>query len=109
MAYQRQKKQQNKQTQRETLKVTDCKVTRAHQFANGGETFDVRLNGITIYGCRLVDGKNGTFVSFPSRQGKDGKWYSYVYAVLDDQTVEDICTQVAGLLGEEEDGLPFEN
>lgn len=97
MAYKRNQKQ-NTQKQREPLIVTECRVTRAHSFNDGGEVFDVRLNGLTIYGCRLVDGKNGTFVSFPSRKGSDGNYYSHVYAVLDDKTVEDIANQVSALL-----------
>lgn len=111
MAYRRNtqaqgQKQGKQRAQAEPLQVTECRVTRAHRFSNGGEVFDIRLNGLTVYGCRLVDGKNGTFVSFPSRQGTDGKWYSHVFAVLDDKTVEDICAQVAGLL---DDGSEFVN
>lgn len=100
MAYQRKQNNTETKTTRkvEPLKVTECVVTRAHRFENGGEVFDLRLNGITIYGCRLVDGKNGTFVSFPSRKGNDGKYYAHAFALLDDKTIEDICGQVAGLL-----------
>lgn len=31
-----------------------------------------------IKGLRLVDGKNGLFVSMPRHQGKDGRWYDGV-------------------------------
>ena len=58
------------------------------------------LNGLTIYGCRIVEGKNGTFISFPSRKGTDGNYYSHVYAVLDDKTIEDICNQTEALLNQ---------
>lgn len=96
MAYQRQKKQQAEKPQ--AITVTELKVTRAHRWDNGGESFDMVLNGVNIYGCRLVDGKNGVFVSYPARKGTDGKYYSHVYAVLDDKTVEEICKQVDELL-----------
>lgn len=56
-------------------------VVRAKQFDNG-VVFDMLVNGVTIYGCRLVVGKKGTFVSFPSKKGKDGKYYSHAYVKL---------------------------
>ncbi len=31
-----------------------------------------------IKGIRVVDGKNGLFVSMPREQGKDGNWYGTV-------------------------------
>lgn len=78
------KKQENKETA-----VSELKVTRAHQFDDGNITFDLQVNGVTIYGCKIAEGKNGQFVSFPSRKGKDGKYYSYAYIALseDDQKV----------------------
>lgn len=96
MAYKRNTETTNQK--HDYLKVTECTVTRAHRFKDGGESFDVRLNGITIYGCRLVDGKNGTFVSFPSRKGTDGKYYAHAFAFLSDETVKAICEQVSELL-----------
>ena len=41
-------------------------VTRAKQFDDGGVMFDMIVNEVSIYGCRVVEGKNGDFVSFPS-------------------------------------------
>ena len=31
-----------------------------------------------IKGLKVVEGKNGLFVSMPRQQGKDGKWYDTV-------------------------------
>ena len=31
-----------------------------------------------IHGVRVVDGRNGPFVSMPRSQGKNGKWYDIV-------------------------------
>lgn len=100
MAYQRQKKQRSSEQRKpmEPIKVDVCKVTRARRWQDGNETFDLLLNGVTIYSCRLVDGKNGTFVSFPARKGSDGQYYSHAYAPLDDETVASICQQVDELL-----------
>jgi len=36
------------------------------------------FNTLIIKGLRVVNGKNGLFVSMPREQGKDGKWYQTV-------------------------------
>ena len=35
---------------------------------------------LTIKGCKIVQGKNGFFVSFPSKKLDSGKYYNHVYA-----------------------------
>jgi DNA-binding cell septation regulator SpoVG len=42
--------------------------------ANGDEPF------LTIKGCRIVQGQNGPFVSWPSRKLDSGKYWNHVYA-----------------------------
>ena len=75
----------------------EAKVTRANQV---GETvyFDVVINGVTIYGCKVVEGKNGDFISFPSHKGKDEKYYNYVYIKLSDEQTAGIVKQVEEML-----------
>lgn len=75
----------------------EAKVTRANQV---GETvyFDVVINGVTIYGCKVVEGKNGDFISFPSHKGKDDKYYNYVYIKLSDEQSAGIVKQVEEML-----------
>jgi DNA-binding cell septation regulator SpoVG len=34
---------------------------------------------LEIKGCRIADGKNGPFVSYPSRKTDDGKYWNHVY------------------------------
>lgn len=34
---------------------------------------------LTIKGCRIVDGKKGEFVSWPSRKMDDDKYWNHVY------------------------------
>ena len=49
---------------------------------NCGKTlafFTLDVDGVKIYNLTLVDGKNGIFVGFPSKQGGDGKYYSTVW------------------------------
>lgn len=76
----------------------EIEVTRAHQFNDGTIEFDMKIGGdITIYGNRLVDGKNGIFVSFPSRKGNDGNYYSHVFIKLSEDDVASIVAQIEKL------------
>lgn len=76
----------------------EIEVTRAHQFKDGSIVFDMKIGGdITIFGNRLVDGKNGTFVSFPSRKGNDGNYYSHVFVRLSEDDVASIVAQIEKL------------
>lgn len=35
---------------------------------------------LTIKGCRLVEGKNGPFISWPAKKLDSGKYWNHVYA-----------------------------
>ena len=75
----------------------DAKVTRANQVENT-VYFDVVINGVTIYGCKVIEGKNGDFISFPSHKGKDGKYYNHAYVKLSDDDTAGIVKQVEEML-----------
>lgn len=75
----------------------EAKVTRANQVKDT-VYFDVVINGVTIYGCKVVEGKNGDFISFPSHKGKDDKYYNHVYIKLTDEQTSDIIHQVEEML-----------
>ena len=81
----------------EKIPVSSVKVLRAKEYKNT-TFFDVEINGVKIYGCRFVEGKNGDFVSFPSYKGSDGKYYSHAYIELDDAMVALIDEQIDKLL-----------
>lgn len=58
-------------------------------WSDGGVSCDVTLSInkaeiVTIYGIRLVEGKNGKFLSMPSRKGSDGTYYSHARIVDND-------------------------
>lgn len=78
--------------------AVEAKVTRAKQFKDGGVVFDMVVNGVTIYGCRVIEGKNGDFVSFPAYKGSDGKYYSHVWIKLSDDDTAAIVKQVENML-----------
>lgn len=45
------------------------------------ERFSLNWYGAIIHGCRIVKGKNGSFIGWPSFKGRDGKYIrtAYVY------------------------------
>lgn len=69
-------------------------VKRAKAFDDGKIVFDMIVNDVTIYGCRLLEGKNGMFVSFPSRKGKDDKYYNIAYVSLSAADIDNIVVQI---------------
>ena len=75
----------------------EIKVTRGHVFDDGSVAFDMEVNGVFIYNSILREGKNGQFISFPSRKGKDGKYYSHVFVKFSDDDVKSIVEQLEAL------------
>ena len=81
----------------DALTIHSLKVIRAKEH-NNTCFVDLEINGVSIYGCRYVEGKNGDFISFPSYKGKDGNYYNYAYAKLDAATVQLINEEIDKLL-----------
>lgn len=81
------------------VEITSLKVLRAKEYKNSC-FIDLDINGVKIYGCRYVEGKNGDFISFPSYKGNDGKYYNYAWAELSEDDVKNIDEQIDKLLGE---------
>ena len=73
--------------------VINAEVTRANQ-VNDTVFFDMVVNGVTIYGCKVVEGSKGDFISFPSHKGKDGKYYNHAWVKLSDADSQNIIAQV---------------
>lgn len=88
------KPNQKSQGTKETINVRDVEVSRVRQTQNGTVFFTLKLNDVTIYDCRVVEGKNGDFVAFPSNKGSDGKYYSIVYAPLSEEDAKAIISEV---------------
>lgn len=76
-------------------------VWRAKEFKDGGIVFDLNVDDITIYGCRVIQGKKGDFVAFPQRKGGDGKYYSHVYIALTEDETQEILEKVCTILADE--------
>ena len=78
-------------------------VTRAHEFKSGDISFDVKVNGINLYGLTYINEDperniKKPFISFPSRKGSNGKYYNYCFFKIDDALQADIEKQIEGLL-----------
>jgi len=76
-------------------------VGRVKEFDNGGIVFDLTIDDITVYGCRVASGTHGDFVSWPSRKGKDDKYYSIVYLRLTEDETNEILDKVSAALAEQ--------
>ena len=71
----------------------EIEVIRAHEFKSGDISFDMKVNGVTIYNCTYMNESakvKKPFVSFPSRKGSDDKYYSYVWFKISDDTLSEI-------------------
>ena len=96
------------------IEVSSMSVIRATPYEDM-YFFDMILNGISIYGCKLIEGKNGWFISFPSKKSakKDGKWYNHCWAPLSEDDTAEIIAAVLEACDEDEDedededALPF--
>lgn len=56
--------------------------------------FNMIVNGVTIYGCKVVEGKNGDFVSFPQTKDKNGKYWNVAYVKLTEQETKEVLEMV---------------
>lgn len=97
----------NKKSKKENVEQEmnySVQVKRAHEFDNSDDIgFDMVANGVTIYNCIYKqgvskDGEEYTFVSFPSRKGKDDKYYNFAYFKISDELLKDIESQIEKLL-----------
>ena len=72
----------------------EIKVTRVKVY-DGKTFFDANVNGIDLYGMRLEMGKYGYFIGFPSKQGKDGKWYNHYF--FKPENMKELVEQIEAL------------
>lgn len=66
-------------------------VKNARVLTDNCIVFSVELEGVSLYGMRLVENKNGEyFISMAQTKGKDGKYYNNYFINLSDKQKEDI-------------------
>ena len=95
----RSEKKEAQAAEEKEVKIYNIEVKRAKEYKNT-VFFDVDINGVMIYGCRYVEGKNGDFVSFPSYKGSDDKYYNHCWIKLDEASVKLIDEQIDQLLAD---------
>ena len=71
-----------------TVDTIDIKVIKIHRLAQDGKVkafVDLGINDVLlIKGLRIVEGKKGLFVSMPTEQGKNERWYERVRCLNQD-------------------------
>lgn len=87
------KKPEDKNSNQKSI-LKDYSVDRVKMDSKDRVRFALTVNGVTVYGCNVLEGKNGDFISFPSYKGKDGKFYNHVYIPLTDKEQEGILLDV---------------
>ncbi len=76
---------ENTGNKRETGALNPVTLSVSHVKAwDSGVTFTLVVDRVSIYGCRIVSGKNGDFISFPSYKGSNGVYYRHAYIDLTD-------------------------
>lgn len=82
-------------TEKKTIKVESFEITRAREIDKGNVTagFDMILNGIKFYSMVIVKGKDGEFISYPSRK-VDEDYFAYYYIPLEQEDVDKIIDAV---------------
>lgn len=94
MAYQ--KKNSTRKQEKKTAVAEMPNGYFLHYRENDYGLFGLEHNGAVIYGCRLVEGTHGIFISYPSRKGNDGKYYSHARFVdpIPEETIEAIAEAI---------------
>lgn len=90
------------------MKVDVIKITPIDSEGPTAAFADVVIDGrIKVYGLRVVNGKNGMFVSMPQRKNND-KWYDIVHLV-DEADRRDLSESVLAAIngGSSAGEMPF--
>ena len=48
--------------------------------------FDIKVNGFTMKGFKLVEGKDGLFVGNPNYKGSDGEYHDFCFVEPDERS-----------------------
>ena len=74
----------------------EIEVLRAYELDNGTIMFDMAANHVIVKGCaykpltRHDNGEEFNKIDFPSKKGKDGKYYNEVFFQITPETMEKI-------------------
>lgn len=86
-------------------KVFSTEVSKVRTLKSGDTFFDLKINGVMIYGCKAVESKQyPTFVGWPQRKGTDGNYYNVCSVFISPEDTEKIIAQVQAILDKEDNG-----
>lgn len=93
-------KKSEKKTPENNFDLQAWEVLRAHEFDGGNISFDMKVNGVTIYGMGLIwnADRKEYWVSFPARKGKDGKYYKHAWFPVDEALQANIEKRIEEML-----------
>lgn len=97
------KNQQTQDQERAYLNLESFKLLRANPVRGGVVFFDAEINGLTVYGMKVVPLKDGSgdFIAWPSYKGQDGNFHNNVFAWLRPETQESILKAVQEKIDEQ--------
>lgn len=93
-------KSAEEKTANRQLEISELVITRAKEGTRGVVFFDMILNGVSVYGMKVVSGKNGDFISWPSEKAENGNYYNHAWAPLTDDQQKGILMKVQDKLDE---------
>lgn len=93
-------KKEARKAPEERWNLESWEITRCHEFEGGNISFDMRVNGVTVYGLSAIwdDVKKEYWIAFPSRKGKDGKFYKHVWFPVNDTFRDCIIKRIEEML-----------
>lgn len=97
MAY---KTKEKKEIQNTYFDIEGMKVQNVRVLSEDVLAFSLNGKGLGLYNLRVVNGKNGKFVSVPQTKGKDGKWYNQYALYLTDEDQAKLIEQAEALIAE---------
>lgn len=84
-------------------KVFSTEVSHVRTLKSGDTFFDLKINGVMIYGCKAVESdKYPTFVGWPQRKGTDGNYYNVCSVFISPEDTKTIIDKVQAVLDEED-------
>ena len=87
------------QTEKVYAKVFTTEVSKVRTLKSGDTFFDLKINGVMIYGCKAVESKQyPTFIGWPQRKGTDGNYYNVCSVFISPEDTKAIIDKVQAIL-----------
>lgn len=96
-------------TEKVYAKVFTFEVSTVRTLKSGDTFFDLKINGVMIYGCKAVETKDyPIFIGWPQRKGSDGNYYNVCSVFISPEDTKAIIDKVQAILDKEDgDELPM--